>query len=79
MADKNETAFPLHPSASSEAAHRNGLTKREMISAMVLQGMNASLSHTSNWPEDYTLDCMVKNAVMQADALLEALNEGGES
>jgi hypothetical protein len=47
-----------------------GLTKRELISAMCMQGLLANNGHENPTPET-----VAKNAVNYADKLIEALNK----
>lgn len=70
-------AFPTLEKFGSMALTKGGLTKREGIAALVLAGMNASLSSTVEWPNSGGAQKMAEVAVMQADALIAAL-EGGE-
>ena len=65
-----ENAFPLYVDCNQD--WENGLSKREYIAAMALQGMLAS-------DTDFTLgsEAAARDAVEYADALIKALNEGG--
>lgn len=47
----------------------DGLSKRELFAAMVLQGLSASSLYVGDW------DLLAKSAVGRADALISALNK----
>ena len=65
MSDRKNYAFP-NPSH----VYQDGLTKRELMSALLLGGM---LSHEDAWGANrYEL---ARDAVKTADALLEVLSE----
>lgn len=67
MSDK--PAFPI-PGMDMQYP---GLTKRELFAAMILQGMASNSSHTAA-----PYEAFAKGAVMGADALIKALEVGGE-
>ena len=58
------SAFPLAPGATS------GLTKRELLAGMILQGLLAN----SQVKFDSATAVIAEKAVLQADELLKALN-----
>lgn len=66
-------AFPIMEKAGNVAVSRGGLSKREGIAALVLAGMNACLIDTVEWPNSGIAQKMAEVAVMQADALIAAL------
>lgn len=69
MIGHNETAFPVvHPDGSG--VQYFGLSKRELIAAMAMQGMLASETEASNYGH---IGFLAESAVKRADALLEAL------
>lgn len=70
FAGGNLPAFPceLHP-ISSQGYNMGGLTKRELIAAMVLHGMAAHYGQTME-PEN-----MVAGAIRRADVLLRELSK----
>lgn len=65
MADRSGQAFPQ----TSATSTRPGLTKRELISAMAMQGM-LSFGESS-----YDATQLAQGAVSYADALLKALEK----
>ena len=56
--------------------YSHGLTKRELFAAMAMQGVLAYVKKSAPDPEEQKI--MAKYAVEQADALIEALNDGKE-
>lgn len=69
-----EPAYPIqdtyHPNGQVEYG-RPGLTKRELLAAMALQGMLANTDNSGR------AEAYAKDAVAQADALLAALASAG--
>ena len=64
------------PSDVSSISGRTGLTKRELIAAMVLQGLATSFYSTGTSPANMTTltdQKLAADAVMLADALLAKL------
>ena len=71
-------AFPL-PNQDLVGAE-TGLTKREYIAAMALQGLLSNPNIASKWPESLYKEALKVTpvcdaAVQQADALIKALSE----
>lgn len=73
----NDLAFPVvgvlnedNPDAKM-GVYNPGLTKRELYAVMALQGFNAC---QGSW-EEWSNEDVAKYAVLQADALIEALKE----
>ena len=74
MTNPDDLAYPVYfHHENFENAFHNGLSKRELFSAMILQGMHASTNGS-------VFESYVSMAVKEADALIEALNKkkGGE-
>lgn len=70
MTNKNDSAYPIETTDASKYEFVDkGLTKRELISAMCLQGLlsNSGLRHNIEYAKD---------AVKLADALIAELNKG---
>lgn len=66
--DANDYAYPSNGIITGGPP----LTKRELFAAMAMQG------YLSNSSLDGTFKQVADSAVLQADALIEALNEGKE-
>ena len=67
----NESAFPREFGVVDYGVH--GLTKREWLAGLAMQGIMANPSFTTNSPED-----IAAGAIEQADALIEELNKSTE-
>ena len=61
----SDNAYPYH----DDDASRNGLTKREMLAAMAMQGILSS--HPGEVP--FNADACAEQAIAHADALLSSL------
>jgi hypothetical protein len=68
--DGNDLAYPVKHSYGEEFFTAGGLTKRELIAAMAMQGMLAN----SNLVNGSTTSLIADWAVNHADALIERLN-----
>ena len=70
MKSIDEPAFPLDLQSYSwpEGVSPYGLTKRELIAAMAMQGL---IQHY----QKFSMESMVENAVKSADLLLEELEK----
>ena len=64
---RNDAAFP------NEGKYE-GLTKRELIAAMAMQGLCSAHDRNGNWTGNMPFDCAVE-AVALADELLKTLGE----
>lgn len=74
--DDGGPAFPCatwddHDGGSVELKHP-GMSLRVWIATKLAQGMLASLTNTSNWPEGEYADALVAKAYQLADAMLRA-------
>jgi len=67
MSNANESAFPISMGPVSDGDYIPGLTKRELFSAMAMQGLCANPSRVGKF-DGYAVD-----ALYLADALLAAL------
>lgn len=79
MSNANEPAFPVTQTKHNKASHApdyfnvhsvGGLTKRELLAAVAMQGMLASETEASNYGH---IGFLAESAVKRADALLAAL------
>lgn len=71
MSDK-DFAYPQTKRLASELWTNGGLTKREKIAMHCLQGMLSSLTIPVS---DINPEAMADNAVLMADALIQALSD----
>ena len=78
MSQANTSAFPLdtrkdYPGEFSTGTIYHGLTKRELFAAMMFP-----TAQKEHWEQEmpYTTEDIARAAVMQADALIAALEEG---
>jgi hypothetical protein len=56
-----------------------GLTKRELFAAMAMQGILGGCDHDGPWDPEIQPRAIADNAVLCADALLDALEESDGS
>lgn len=68
---KDESAFPLSLYDKDGGLSR-GITIRELLSGIILAGMNAS---TNALPDDHGRNIWAESAVRQADAIIKACKE----
>ena len=77
MENKNTSAFPLFTDyGEGDKGHTDGLTKRELIAAMAMQGLLSGLGLKETNGIGYSekeIKNAVNNAIFAADALLNKL------
>jgi hypothetical protein len=82
MTHGNDAAFTALSDGSNGLKQHHGLTKREYFASMALQGILAdkmnTLSICAQYPVDDPAEIVTLKAVGIAEALIKALNAGGE-
>jgi len=79
----NNPAYPLMPSHTDPnqimGENYQGMTIRQQFAAMAMQGLlaNSAVTFPFGYPE--LIKSIAADSVMHADALIAALNEGGEN
>jgi len=76
--DDGGPAFPHLPYRTDSRNWSDGspgMDLRAYIATAALQGMNAGLSGTNEWPSEPAIKFMAVMAVTQADALITELNK----
>lgn len=73
MSKANEPAFPQSDEPSKVPTYQMGLTKRELMAGLAMQGILAMHAHRELDPSEVKGKTIVTNAVTLADALLAEL------
>ena len=68
----SQSAFPQKIEHPDGDIYTKGLTKREYIAAMAMQGLLSNNNNSTDFPY---LEKVAKKSVQAADALIKALNE----
>lgn len=80
MITVNEPTHSLHSGKDQSNSSTNGLTIRQEFASRIMAGLVSSLSGQSitenaAWMYGWTPDQVAQEAIIQADALINALNE----
>ena len=72
MKNRDMPAMPIFNDSGSVVNNRSGLTKREHFAGLAMQGLLLKMG-------DYSEGTISKLAILQADALLEALEADNDN
>lgn len=70
----NNKDYPAYPVVAGNTVEAIGLTKRELMAAMAMQGFCANSN--VGWSTKGTVNNIVESSVHIADSLLDELNKG---